>query len=609
MKLILILPFVILQIAGLLVTLVLLAAYFKGYVLLFIGVVILSNFIILKFWVFRGNQYADVKLLYNQYDDKYHTHRRDFGKRDSSEVFERAFLTSWLSPNTVWSNNFACKTYFLLASSATTISSLMVYLACSYILLSFEDFAVSESVPVLHCFKNTTNLQSLSDGMLIKTTLWSSFSLCQDKEHCRKVIRICSKDESPNDIYFQIASPVAFSLLVVSFLSSICLQLLGSYHVMYRWSKIIFCKKPIVNFILLHDFMRNFKTMNPSLKDEMQIIFDQVIETEKSTINQKDPLHGESLLHAVYEGKCYDEDLFIYLEKMMILEGDFYLRNIYSENIYDSLLNRIGSTESVEERMKLLTFVLKLQTKLNNQRIQVWQVQLMHKLVEANKLWLLCLMNIVGRQMSPANENNGDYFIAMLHRIEREGKSVLEVNRIVKYLILNTTNKHGQSLVYIATEKKMLKSLQILISNDAAVNDRNFEDGSTPLHLAAHDGKIDCLRLLLEKKALVNSQDFGKHTPLHRAVQNSKTECANLLISFHANVNAKNRSGTTPLHVACFGGKCFEILKLLIDNGADVNAKDNFQTAPLHYAAHFAIVDFIQYLIDHGADVNANEHR
>ena len=57
-----------------------------------------------------------------------------------------------------------------------------------------------------------------------------------------------------------------------------------------------------------------------------------------------------------------------------------------------------------------------------------------------------------------------------------------------------------------------------------------FSDEGTPLHNAAFNGHIECLKLLVESNANTNAEDNTGSTPLHHAVKKGNKSCASYLI-------------------------------------------------------------------------------
>ncbi|MBU4212468.1 MAG: ankyrin repeat domain-containing protein [Verrucomicrobia bacterium] len=107
----------------------------------------------------------------------------------------------------------------------------------------------------------------------------------------------------------------------------------------------------------------------------------------------------------------------------------------------------------------------------------------------------------------------------------------------------------------------------------------------------------------------VNQRDAQNGmTPLHWAVMGNQTNMAEYLLAHGADVNAGDRYGLTPLHkAAAFNGK--DMAAILLAHGANLNAMGTkygiIQVMPLHLAAEAGFADVIQVLLDHGADINA----
>lgn len=111
----------------------------------------------------------------------------------------------------------------------------------------------------------------------------------------------------------------------------------------------------------------------------------------------------------------------------------------------------------------------------------------------------------------------------------------------------------------------------------------------------ARYGQSDRLKSMLESKLPVNLQDHKGNTLLMLAAYNGNLECVKLLISFGAIVDKKNDRGQTPLAGVCFKGY-LEIVKLLVKAGANIYENNGLGTTPIMFASMFGNYDIVKYL-------------
>ena len=143
-----------------------------------------------------------------------------------------------------------------------------------------------------------------------------------------------------------------------------------------------------------------------------------------------------------------------------------------------------------------------------------------------------------------------------------------------------------------------------------AISARNvnarFDDGQTPLHLAAIMGHSAIARYLLKHDAETSVQDSSGATPLHEAVRYGNVDIAASLLEAGANPNARDNLGKTPILLAMPFDKLGEMYSLLVSHRADLSQKDMYGDTVLHIAAMMnQNPDVMSILINNGADINA----
>jgi ankyrin repeat protein len=124
--------------------------------------------------------------------------------------------------------------------------------------------------------------------------------------------------------------------------------------------------------------------------------------------------------------------------------------------------------------------------------------------------------------------------------------------------------------VMAATNTGDLASVKRLIGAGADVNTvyphvNSFQDGHTPLLVAARDGHTEILRELLKAGARVRVEDWVfKGSPIHKATYNGNAEVLRMLVE-HPDIDLDVQgalNGYTPLHDALWHGftECAAIL-------------------------------------------------
>ncbi|GCB76457.1 ankyrin repeat domain-containing protein 10-like isoform X3 [Scyliorhinus torazame] len=133
-----------------------------------------------------------------------------------------------------------------------------------------------------------------------------------------------------------------------------------------------------------------------------------------------------------------------------------------------------------------------------------------------------------------------------------------------------------------------------------------------PLHRACRDGDAAAVGSLLAAASLsdcrLEDNVYG-WSPLHWAAHFGKLECVMQLVQAGVGVNiTTSRFAQTPAHIAAFGGHPQGLL-WLIQVGADYNIQDVVGESPVHKAARSGSLDCLNVLVSHGAKTdlrNAN---
>ncbi len=143
------------------------------------------------------------------------------------------------------------------------------------------------------------------------------------------------------------------------------------------------------------------------------------------------------------------------------------------------------------------------------------------------------------------------------------------------------SNKPGMN-IYEASATGKTDWALALIRKDAGLVNSVSPDGFTPLHLASFFGRVETVKMLLERKAPVNlvAKNSTKVMPLHSALAGGSMPIIEMLVDHGADVNAVQQAGFTPLHEAAQSGN-LQAAILLLSHGARINVKTDNGKTPL----------------------------
>ncbi len=127
-------------------------------------------------------------------------------------------------------------------------------------------------------------------------------------------------------------------------------------------------------------------------------------------------------------------------------------------------------------------------------------------------------------------------------------------------------------------------------SDFSIIQSDNFSKSTLLLSLAALNGWLEAMQLLIDKKCDINMKDSEGDSSLHKAAYMERVEPVRVLLEHGANINQKNKDGMTPLHLTVFSLNV-ETAELLITKGAEVNMRNNLGETPLFILRNYIIRD------------------
>jgi ankyrin repeat protein len=154
--------------------------------------------------------------------------------------------------------------------------------------------------------------------------------------------------------------------------------------------------------------------------------------------------------------------------------------------------------------------------------------------------------------------------------------------------------------MHLAAEKGRHLRLRSLLSGNLNEFD---ECGQTALFLAASNGHLRCVTMLLDAKAGANVLSPNGGSSLMAASNYGHLAVVNALIEARADMNAVTDKGISVLHCACTNPDNHPIVAALIAAGVLVDVPGS-HLPPITIATQFNAIESLKLLIAAGADVN-----
>ena len=186
----------------------------------------------------------------------------------------------------------------------------------------------------------------------------------------------------------------------------------------------------------------------------------------------------------------------------------------------------------------------------------------------------------------------------------------LKIEKVKTDKLIDATDKNGMTALHYACKLSIIEMVTALIKNGANPSIKS-NDGKNALHHAVCISTL-CLgndhsetdlticpltipELLASAGVDINALDNSGNAPIHLAAQNGLVGVIAVLIKTGADPNHKNKNGDTPLHLV--GGMLAPVAaQVLLVKGANPNIKNNQGLRPIDIAVKKNIPSLINMI-------------
>ncbi|XP_008313604.1 protein phosphatase 1 regulatory subunit 12A isoform X3 [Cynoglossus semilaevis] len=138
--------------------------------------------------------------------------------------------------------------------------------------------------------------------------------------------------------------------------------------------------------------------------------------------------------------------------------------------------------------------------------------------------------------------------------VNSEGETPLDIaeEEAMEELLQNEINRQGVDIEAARKEEErvMLRDARQWLNSGQIQDVRHAKSGGTALHVAAAKGYVEVLKLLLQSGYDVNIKDYDGWSPLHAAAHWGKEEACRILVEHLCDMDLMNKMGQTAFDVA-----------------------------------------------------------
>ncbi|XP_077535262.1 uncharacterized protein LOC144147089 [Haemaphysalis longicornis] len=167
----------------------------------------------------------------------------------------------------------------------------------------------------------------------------------------------------------------------------------------------------------------------------------------------------------------------------------------------------------------------------------------------------------------------------------RPSCSSMELSKGIDRLINHARNRGDETLLHAACFAGKMELIKLTLQRGVDLECED-DDGNKPLHYAAHGNQPDVINFLLSEKAKINATNKHYHTALQFAVKEGYLNCVRELTKRHLELDPdiKDDNGNTALHVA-IARMNSDIVNEIADLRVNFTIRNKYGLSTLHMAA------------------------
>ncbi len=160
--------------------------------------------------------------------------------------------------------------------------------------------------------------------------------------------------------------------------------------------------------------------------------------------------------------------------------------------------------------------------------------------------------------------------------------------------------------IHDAAKSGDLNKVKALLEANPTLISSKDENGWTPLHFAAANGRKYIVQFLLEKKSDIHARNNNGETPLDLAAFHKDVAA---ILQDNGGAARKTTSHDPTIFKAASDGDMAAVAALVKDDPDEVSCKDDDECTALDWASKMGHADIVTFLLGHKADIEARNNQ
>ncbi len=183
-----------------------------------------------------------------------------------------------------------------------------------------------------------------------------------------------------------------------------------------------------------------------------------------------------------------------------------------------------------------------------------------------------------------------------------ESKCLHEILKKASKSFINCTNQDGESALFLAAENGHLECVKLLLEYDSNVESTR-NDGKNILMAAASSGSAECVEYLIEQGVILGAVDKTGNNALMYAAKNDNIKVMKHLVKHGMEVTSCNHNQETAL-INAAGHSSPHIVEYLLKCGSYINQQSRTGETPLMQAVKRNNIESLKTLLKFSAGIN-----